>query len=99
MLVCAFEYFIIYKLETHYALIFKQQLKSHASLNLLRDKETDRDKKIFTCYFQMILVVFQISMAGGVEGIWEVVERKYERHLEGCLRSFQSCENGSRFSP
>lgn len=56
-------------------------------LSLLRDKETDGDKKILTCYFQMILVVFQISMAGGVEGIWEVVERKDERRLGGCLRT------------
>lgn len=33
----------------------------------------------------MILVVFQISMAGGVEAIWKVVERKDERHLEECF--------------
>lgn len=30
MLVCGFEYLIIYKLETHSALIFKQQLKLDA---------------------------------------------------------------------
>jgi len=34
----------------------------------------------------MILVVFQISMAGGMEGIWEVVERKDEIPLEGWLK-------------
>lgn len=56
-------------------------------VNLLGDKETDGQKKTFTCYFPMILVVFQISMAGGVRGIWKVVERKDERHLEGCLRT------------
>ena len=56
-------------------------------LNILRGKETDGDKKIFTCYFQMVLVVFQISMVGGMEGIWEVVERGDERHLEGCLKT------------
>lgn len=56
-------------------------------LNLLWDKKTDGDKKIFTCYFQMTVVVFQISMAGGVEGIQDVVERKDERHLQGCLRT------------
>lgn len=35
----------------------------------------------------MILVVFQVSVAGGMEGIWKVVEREGERHLEGCLRT------------
>lgn len=54
-------------------------------LNLLRGKETDGDKRIFASYFQIILVVFQISMAGSVKGIWEVVEKMDERHLEGCL--------------
>lgn len=49
-------------------------------LSLLRDKETHRDKKLFTCNSYMILVVFQISMAGGVE-------RKDERHLEECFTS------------
>lgn len=57
-------------------------------LSLLRDKETDDDKKILSCDFQMLLVVFQISMTGGVERIWEVMEGKDQRHLEGLLRMF-----------
>lgn len=51
-------------------------------LNLLRGKETDGSKRVFNSYFQMILVVFQISMAGGMKGIWEVVEKEDKRHLE-----------------
>lgn len=59
-------------------------------LSLLRDKKTDGDKKILTCDFQMVLGVFQISVTGGVEGIWEVMEGKDQRHLEGWLRMFFS---------
>lgn len=56
-------------------------------LNLLRGKETDGSKRVFNSYFQMILVVFQISMAGGMKGSWEVVEKKDKKHLERCLRT------------
>lgn len=66
-------------------------------LSLLRGKKHDRNEKIFTCYFQMILVVFQISVAGGVEGIWEVIEEKDERNLKGYFIMVFSHENGFRF--
>lgn len=55
-----------------------------AALNLLRDKEADREKKLFTC-FQMIPVVFQIFVAGGVEGFgrwWR--ERMKEIWKDAC---------------
>lgn len=82
-LACAFEYFINWK---HIMLWFSNSSWCHMPvLSLLRGKKHDGDEKIFTCYFQMILVVFQISVAGGVEGIWEVIEEKDERNLKGYL--------------
>lgn len=40
---CAFEYFIIYKLKTHYALLFKQAL-SHAFPKPFKTEGCDWDK-------------------------------------------------------
>lgn len=77
---------------------FSNSSWSHmAVLNLLRDKETDREKKLFTC-FQMILVVFQIFVAGGVEGFGRCWRERMKEIWKDACKQFQSYENEFTFS-